>query len=78
MDGRKRAVVGAAQAGFTIEGGSAAQQVTVALATWPDDGRDPKTLIAHADEGLYFAKHHGRNQAIAWADIQQPPLRAVK
>ena len=26
----------------------------------PEDGADPKAVIANADQALYFAKHHGR------------------
>jgi diguanylate cyclase (GGDEF)-like protein len=54
-------------------------QVTLSLgiAAFPDDGRDPKTLIAHSDQALYHAKHNGRNRAVAFAELGMK-LKAVK
>ena len=37
----------------------------------PLDGRDVKTLTAHADQALYHAKHGGRNQAVAYDDMRE-------
>jgi two-component system, cell cycle response regulator len=39
------------------------------LATCPDDGDDEKTLVAHADKALYYAKESGRNQFILYRDM---------
>jgi two-component system, cell cycle response regulator len=39
------------------------------LATCPDDGDDEKTLVAHADKALYYAKESGRNQFILYRDL---------
>lgn len=36
--------------------------VSLGVATFPEDGEDPATLIAAADKRLYFAKENGRNQ----------------
>jgi len=38
-------------------------QVTVSmgLSFFPDDASDAQTLLKHADEAMYAAKHHGRN-----------------
>jgi diguanylate cyclase (GGDEF)-like protein len=54
--------------------------LSLGIAAYPEDGRDAKTLIGHADQALYQAKHGGRNRAVAWADVQgeQLVLRAVK
>ncbi len=55
--------------------------LSLGIACFPDDGRDKKALIGHADQALYFAKHNGRNRAIAWADAAEhsrPQIRAVK
>lgn len=52
--------------------------ISLGIAALPDDAREPKTLIAHADHALYEAKHHGRNQAVAWIDTRTPTrLQAV-
>ncbi len=61
--------------------GQAPFSVTLSLgiAVYPDDGRDAKTLIAHADQALYHAKHSGRNRAVAAADLGAATrLKAVK
>ena len=55
--------------------------LSLGIASFPDDGRDPKTLIGRADEALYFAKHNGRNRSVAWVDAHapaSPALRAVR
>ena len=54
--------------------------LSLGIACFPDDGRDKKTLIAHADQALYFAKHNGRNRAVAFADIAAaaPPRSAIR
>jgi diguanylate cyclase (GGDEF)-like protein len=56
--------------------------LSLGVATYPDDGRDPKTLIGRADQALYQAKHGGRNRAVAWQDIAASsvsgPIRAVR
>lgn len=38
--------------------------VSLGVATYPDDGETPDSIIAEADKRLYFAKEHGRNQVI--------------
>ena len=54
--------------------------LSLGIAVYPDDGKDGKTLIAHADQSLYSAKHGGRNRAVAWPDLQSGAikLKAVK
>ncbi len=63
---------------FSSEKGPFHCTLSLGIACYPDDGRDPKTLIAHADQALYHAKHNGRNRAVAWADLARPAIRAVK
>ena len=53
--------------------------LSLGIAVYPDDGKDSKTLIAHADQALYNAKHNGRNRAVAFADLgNSTKLKAVK
>jgi diguanylate cyclase (GGDEF)-like protein len=52
--------------------------LSLGIAVYPDDGKDAKTLIDHADQSLYHAKHNGRNRAVAWADLAGVRLKAVK
>ncbi len=35
--------------------------ISIGIALFPDDGKDPETLIHAADEAMYLAKKHGRN-----------------
>ena len=36
--------------------------LSVGLATFPDDARNPETLLARSDDALYRAKREGRNK----------------
>jgi len=36
--------------------------ISIGVATFPEDGKTPTTIITAADQALYKAKHHGRNQ----------------
>src|SRR5438105_7190947 len=45
--------------------------LSLGLAIFPVDGRDPTTLLAHADQALYHAKRNGRNQAVAYHDMRE-------
>jgi diguanylate cyclase (GGDEF)-like protein len=35
---------------------------SMGVAIFPDHGRDPSTLMRHADQAMYRAKHSGRNR----------------
>ena len=52
--------------------------LSLGISVYPDESTDSKELIAQADQALYFAKHHGRNRAVAFADLSSPKLKAVK
>ena len=52
--------------------------LSLGIAVYPDDGRDGKTIIDHADQSLYHAKHNGRNRAVAHHDLGSVKLTAVK
>ncbi|MDB4964514.1 MAG: diguanylate cyclase [Myxococcales bacterium] len=52
--------------------------LSLGIAVYPDDGRDGKTIIDHADQSLYHAKHNGRNRAFAFPDLAGVKLKAVK
>jgi two-component system cell cycle response regulator len=64
---------------FTSDKGPFSCTLSLGVASFPEDGREPKVLIAHADQALYHAKHNGRNRAVAWAHLegQKLPLRAL-
>ena len=36
--------------------------ISVGVATFPDNAQSAQELIEKADQGLYYAKEHGRNQ----------------
>ena len=43
--------------------------VSVGVATFPEAGEDPTTLIDHADKALYASKNRGRNIVSVWAPV---------
>ena len=49
--------------------GSVGVTLSLGVTTFPDDGTDKTKLIARADQALYSAKEHGRNQVCAWAEL---------
>ena len=69
---------------FQSDKGSFSVTLSLGIAVYPDDARDKADLINLADQSLYFAKHNGRNRAVAWpeAAASAPPdrrkLKAVK
>lgn len=36
--------------------------VSLGVASFPDHGQDPETLVNYADKALYWAKNHGRDR----------------
>ena len=56
--------------------------ISVGVASFPDDARDPIELVELADSALYRAKRNGRNQICAYrpslANTEKPlPSRRV-
>jgi len=47
---------------------------SMGMALFPDHGRDPQTLLLHADQAMYAAKRAGRNRCVTY---QQPDLTVV-
>ena len=50
---------------FVHEGARISLRASFGVAVWPADGKEPETLLAGADRGLYAAKQSGRNRVVA-------------
>jgi diguanylate cyclase (GGDEF)-like protein len=50
---------------FVHEGARIPLTASFGVAVWPADGREPESLLAAADRGLYSAKQSGRNRVVA-------------
>jgi len=44
-----------------IRGAEVHTSASIGISVYPTDGADADSLVAHADEAMYFAKQHGRN-----------------
>ncbi|MFL5318020.1 MAG: diguanylate cyclase [Myxococcaceae bacterium] len=55
---------------FQTEVGPLKVTLSLGIATYPDSGQDKQTLIDLADQCLYHAKRHGRNQSVTVAQMQ--------
>ena len=51
----------ALQVPFHIEGGERYLTISIGVAIYPEDGKDPETLIKNADIAMYEAKYAGKN-----------------
>ena len=47
--------------------------ISVGVSTFPEDGETPQQIIEIADQGLYYAKEHGRNQVGLAIYNENPP-----
>jgi diguanylate cyclase (GGDEF)-like protein len=47
--------------------------VSLGVAHFPTHGKTPETLIARADKALYWAKNHGRDQAVSFDHLAATP-----
>ena len=43
--------------------------ISIGIACYPDDCRDPNELVRKADEALYQAKRDGKNKVVAWSEM---------
>ncbi len=62
---------------FQTEQGPLKVTLSLGLSTCPDNGLEKQGLIDLADQCLYFAKRHGRNQSVAAAQLQAGHKRAA-
>ncbi|MBI4698200.1 MAG: diguanylate cyclase [Nitrospirae bacterium] len=44
--------------------------LSVGISTYPHDASTKEELINRADQSLYYAKNHGRNQVCVWKDVE--------
>lgn len=49
--------------------------VSIGIATYPQDGKDMRTLIDNADKALYKAKVSGKDRTVAWTESLSEPLK---
>ena len=56
-----QAIVAALSQPFDLEGHRVQVSVSVGIAISPDHSSEPATLLQHADQAMYQAKHEGRN-----------------
>ena len=64
------------QGRLVFEGARLSVTVSIGVAVWPQDGREPGALVAAADRALYAAKEGGRNRvvaAVAAVAVAAPP-----
>ncbi|HUG52408.1 MAG TPA: diguanylate cyclase [Vicinamibacteria bacterium] len=57
---------------LVYDGARLAVTVSVGVAVWPQDGREPAALVAAADRALYAAKEGGRNRVVVAATLGDP------
>ena len=55
---------------FQTEMGPLKVTLSLGIATAPDHGTDKLVLVEQADQCLYYAKRHGRNQSVTVAEAQ--------
>ena len=55
-------LLGTLEAPVVLAGKEVFVSTSIGLAVFPEDGRDPETLLRNADAAMYFAKGRGRNR----------------
>ncbi len=63
---------------FQTDQGPLKVTLSIGVATFPDVGAEKQQLIDLADQCLYFAKRHGRNQSVTVAQMQAGGRRTVE
>ncbi len=63
---------------FQTEQGPLKITLSLGVATYPDVGAEKQALIDLADQCLYFAKRHGRNQSVTVQQMQAGRPRAAE
>lgn len=51
--------------------------ISIGIATFPEDSKDPIELVEMADSALYRAKHEGRNRVCAYRDLLPEDINAT-
>jgi diguanylate cyclase (GGDEF)-like protein/PAS domain S-box-containing protein len=70
--------IGTLSAPFSLDGEEAFVGASIGIALFPQDGRNPSTLMRHADAAMYRAKQNGRNQAVFFSwDLKQAAQRRL-
>ncbi len=54
---------------LTADASSFGCTLSLGIATSPADGGDERLLLQRADQALYYAKRHGRNQAVTFSEV---------
>ncbi len=49
--------------------------ISIGVAAFPNDSRDPIELVEMADSALYYAKRQGRNRVCAYQDLNSEELK---
>lgn len=62
---------------FQTEQGPLKVTMSLGVSTCPESSTEKQALIDLADQCLYHAKRHGRNQTVTVAQMQGAPLKAV-
>lgn len=84
-----REMIAAFEAPFDIDAEQVYCTVSVGVSVYPDDTKDPESLLAYADLAMYKAKQNGRNsfefytaelssRAHKWLDMEQGIHHALK